>query len=479
MSERRRLETWKEIADYLGKGIRTVQRWEKHDGLPVHREAGGRKESVFAWSDELDAWRAGHPYPNGSDLSPGASYPDDQELTTSGRRPASSGRSVAIKRKWLVLIPALGILPVVLAVMLLPGQPKEDDALFFKFHEYDRGGQVDIYNANNIRIKSFRSGMINFKGTLLSDKNELRMLKAIDLDHDGWLDIVFADLHYSSQNRIYIYLRQDVDTVQLARSWSLSEIFEYGGERFGDFGCEQMICEDLNNDGIPEIVVGMNSHPNYPSVCRVYDLHGAVIASIFHPGRLNNLKVFDRDANGLKEIYVAATNNFLAEEFSAPVMYVVENNWHIMDQEVTFFGPQRSLAPAVTPGFRVIYVCLKRDQVLPSQRTWESAWLGTFAFKQPAPGPIMVQASPLEVIDDNGHLRLVYLRTFCFDNRMNCVQSYIQQEFITKYSIDISAAEVQDLLRPMYWNGHGWQEDICTIPMADAAAPPARRRPLP
>ncbi|MBN2431668.1 MAG: VCBS repeat-containing protein [Acidobacteria bacterium] len=479
MTERRRLETWKEIANYLGRGVRTVQRWEKHDGLPVHREAGGRKESVFAWSDELDAWRAGHPYPNGLELSPGASYPNDQEPTTSGQRPASSGRSVARNQKWLVLIPALGILPVVLAVILLPGQPGEDDALFFKFHEYDRGSQVDIYNANNIRIKSFRSGMINFKLTLVSDKNELRMLKTIDLDEDGWLDIVFADLHYSSHNRIYIYLRQDVDTVQLARSWSLGEIFEYEGERFGDFGCEQMICEDLNDDGTPEIVVGMNSHPHFPSLCRIYDLHGAVMASIYHPGRINNLNVYDRDGDGRKELYVAATNNFLAEEFSAPVMYVVENDWETRDQEASFFGENRSLAPAVTPGFRVIYVCLKRDRVLPSQQTWESAWLGTFAFKQPAPGPIMVQASPLEVSDAQGPPKLVHLRSFYFDSGMNFVQSYIQQEFITKYSIDISTAEVQDLLRPMYWNGHGWQEDVCTIPMADAAAPPAQRRPLP
>ncbi|MBN2433520.1 MAG: VCBS repeat-containing protein, partial [Acidobacteria bacterium] len=363
MTERRRLETWKEIAAYLGKGIRTVQRWEKHDGLPVQREAGGRKESVYAWSDELDAWRAGYPNPNGVEPSAGAARPNDGDHAAAATPP---GRGDLRNRKWLVLVAALGGVLAVFAVMFFPGQPTEDDVLFFRFRSYDRSGQVDIYNANNIRIKSFSSGMIDFRKTLLSDKNELRMLKTIDVDEDGWQDIVYADLHYESQNRIYIYLRQDMDTVQLARSWSLSETFHYEGERFGDFGCEQMICEDLNDDGIPEIVVGMNSHPHYPSLCRVYDLQGAVIASIYHPGRLSNLKVYDRDADGRKELYVAATNNFLAEEFSAPVMYVVENDWETRDQEATFFGENRSLAPAVTPGFRVIYVCLKRDRVLPS-----------------------------------------------------------------------------------------------------------------
>ena len=32
-----RLDSWKEIASYLGRGIRTVQRWEREEGLPVHR----------------------------------------------------------------------------------------------------------------------------------------------------------------------------------------------------------------------------------------------------------------------------------------------------------------------------------------------------------------------------------------------------------------------------------------------------------
>jgi hypothetical protein len=32
-----RLTNWKEIAQYLDKGIRTVQRWEQQMGLPVRR----------------------------------------------------------------------------------------------------------------------------------------------------------------------------------------------------------------------------------------------------------------------------------------------------------------------------------------------------------------------------------------------------------------------------------------------------------
>lgn len=54
-----RLASWKEIAAYLHREVRTVIRWEKERGLPVHRVPGGAGGSVFAFSDELDRWAAG------------------------------------------------------------------------------------------------------------------------------------------------------------------------------------------------------------------------------------------------------------------------------------------------------------------------------------------------------------------------------------------------------------------------------------
>lgn len=51
-----RLDSWKEIAAYLRKGIRTVQRWERTQGLPVRRLGQDRTGSVFAYKAELDAW---------------------------------------------------------------------------------------------------------------------------------------------------------------------------------------------------------------------------------------------------------------------------------------------------------------------------------------------------------------------------------------------------------------------------------------
>jgi hypothetical protein len=53
-----RLDSWKEIAAFLGRDVRTVQRWEALEGLPVHRHHHAERGSVYAFRHEVKAWRA-------------------------------------------------------------------------------------------------------------------------------------------------------------------------------------------------------------------------------------------------------------------------------------------------------------------------------------------------------------------------------------------------------------------------------------
>ncbi len=50
------LNSWKEIAAYLGRGVRTVQRWERDLGLPVHRPRGKQRSAVVAIPEEIERW---------------------------------------------------------------------------------------------------------------------------------------------------------------------------------------------------------------------------------------------------------------------------------------------------------------------------------------------------------------------------------------------------------------------------------------
>src|SRR6202051_2466408 len=50
------LDSWKEIAGYVKRDVSTVQRWERREGMPIHRHVHDKRGSVYAFSSELDAW---------------------------------------------------------------------------------------------------------------------------------------------------------------------------------------------------------------------------------------------------------------------------------------------------------------------------------------------------------------------------------------------------------------------------------------
>ncbi len=53
-----RLDSWKDIAHYLNRNVRTVQRWEMREAMPVHRHCHDTGHSVYAYRQEIDAWRS-------------------------------------------------------------------------------------------------------------------------------------------------------------------------------------------------------------------------------------------------------------------------------------------------------------------------------------------------------------------------------------------------------------------------------------
>lgn len=80
-----RLESWKAIAAYLNRDVRTAKRWEVREGLPIHRHQHESRSSVYAYPREIDLWRE-------------------------GRKPAGSSAASepgATKRPWVALAAAL------------------------------------------------------------------------------------------------------------------------------------------------------------------------------------------------------------------------------------------------------------------------------------------------------------------------------------------------------------------------------------
>ncbi len=86
-----RLESWKEIAAYLNRDVTTVQRWEKREGMPVHRHLHDRMGSVYAYRADLDAWARSRKISNTEESSGAATLPPDHATS----RPGSRGGRVA------------------------------------------------------------------------------------------------------------------------------------------------------------------------------------------------------------------------------------------------------------------------------------------------------------------------------------------------------------------------------------------------
>ncbi|HKW32572.1 MAG TPA: tetratricopeptide repeat protein [Candidatus Acidoferrum sp.] len=91
-----RLDSWKEIATHLDRDMTTVQRWEKREGMPVHRHLHDRSGSVYAFKSELNAWRQSRKprldEEKAQAVKPSAS--EDSDLGTTGAR---------LARHWFVL----------------------------------------------------------------------------------------------------------------------------------------------------------------------------------------------------------------------------------------------------------------------------------------------------------------------------------------------------------------------------------------
>ena len=68
------LNSWKEIAAYLGRGVRTVQRWEQELHLPVRRPQNRERSAVMGLRSDLDEWMACTPI-----LKKGFALPSDPE----------------------------------------------------------------------------------------------------------------------------------------------------------------------------------------------------------------------------------------------------------------------------------------------------------------------------------------------------------------------------------------------------------------
>ena len=192
-----RLDSWKEIATYLGRDVTTVQRWERQEGMPVHRHLHHKRGSVYALSSELDAWRQGRKLRFEDKPEPALEAPAD-----------ANGRKTTVPRgrRWIVLSSAAVVLAALFTIAYVATRSRLGDASRAKIRslavlplqnlsgdpsqDYVADGMTEeligrLSRIHGVRVIS-RTSIMHFKNTQLSVPEIGKML-AVDAIVEGSL----------------------------------------------------------------------------------------------------------------------------------------------------------------------------------------------------------------------------------------------------------------------------------------------------
>ncbi|MGH9500408.1 MAG: hypothetical protein ACRD3L_14800 [Terriglobales bacterium] len=177
-----RLSSWKEIAAFFDCDERTLRRWEKERGLPVHRTPGGAGGKVFAYTYELSAWLA-TPQNSGGSLQPPVvlqprSEPSGGRLAIMEVQPHASAVAASTRNRWkiitLILIATFAVAGLSLAVLYRSPRPDSVAVLPFANGGGDAGTDYlsdgiteslvdDLTRIPQLKVRS-RNSVFHYKG---------------------------------------------------------------------------------------------------------------------------------------------------------------------------------------------------------------------------------------------------------------------------------------------------------------------------
>lgn len=457
---RRRLETWKEISDYLNRSVRTVQRWERLRGLPVHRLSNGINERVFAYADEIDAWFVGRSeqFEKTDQLAATHLYTIDSAISHQKTNFLFRFRAIFFGIALVVFL-FLGLLS-----LNRPYSLPQSAKIYYEVSIHENRTRIDFLNESDDHLFSITSDFKRFRQ--IHDRRVnmgAEIIQIADLNADGLEDIVM--INPDGLEKLEFHFQRENDQF-FRQTWDLRLEREYAGEQYSGFEIADIKIGDLNGDQILELLICQRHVYFEPACFRIFDLDQQNILTVHHSGALNGAWILDRNNDGNPEVYIAGTRDE-DHNYSSPAFFVVEADWNQKEWELDLWGTHKILPAEVTDHMTVYYVYLKKDFLNPEVNRWDVAALLPSASGN-SEELINVFASPYHdprLYKKDIYFFQNYLRHFVFDRQLKC--SYARFRPDKPELQDLDGPEVDYLLTPWYWNGTGWQEEVCEIPRSD------------
>jgi hypothetical protein len=288
----RTFTSWKEIAQFFDRDIRTVQRWEKEEGLPVHRHLHQKQSSVYAHDAELEAWRR----ERGALME--ASAPAARSAPGSGWRKwaAAAGTVAAVGiLVWWGLLNGIGADPQPgFAVTTLEGTRPGSGLIGAHTGDLNGDGVGDfVLNAGEAReVYLYFGGKLPASGAeippsanvILSGdpRGGLNVTQVADFNGDGLSDLFLSTNldepeAYRETGKSFIVLgrRTWARALSLPKDADVTFWFDIKGDvRMG--GCKVFNgAQDLNGDGIDDVLLALlDWGPERPSAGLLVGLWG-------------------------------------------------------------------------------------------------------------------------------------------------------------------------------------------------------------
>lgn len=286
----RRLDSWKEIAEYLGRDVRTAMRWAKTQGLPVRRVAGGRGRSVFAFADEIDAWLAGQPGSEPPAAHETASAPVDGHGPAPSRRRMTSRSAVFAAAATLALI-AAGATLALRAARRTSEMPVQVSAAADAIRMLDRAGAEHVVHRFDAAVQTVFSRP---------------PAEITDFDADGRVEVTVGVAYYDEPGRRSVRSGELMNLTprgDLRWKFAFDDTVTFREVAFN--GPWALTDWQVSPAGAPaRIAVAGHDSVWWASIATVIDHRGRRLSTFVNPGWIESLLWLDQ-----RRLAVAGFNN--------------------------------------------------------------------------------------------------------------------------------------------------------------------------